>query len=211
MALGEGLRGIPEKERTQDLLFSGCMSRVWMRLEEKDGRLSLRTDSDTLILRGILFLLEDLLDERTCAEVGSAKIDLFREMDLESVFNGTRKKGMGSLVSRSRNSPESEETISERRKGMEITPLKREEICRVIEGKGRAERIPLLYDIWIYDNVFGYDAARREKWLSSKPCDVDEVFLQMPGTAEGYPEDPDFYWRCLDLSRRKKEGWTPGR
>ena len=99
MALGEGLRGIPEKERTQDLLFSGCMSRVWMRLEEKDGRLSLRTDSDTLILRGILFLLEDLLDERTCAEVGSAKIDLFREMDLESVFNGTRKKGMGSLVS----------------------------------------------------------------------------------------------------------------
>ena len=50
---------------------------------------------------------------------------------------------------------------------MEITPLKREEICRVIEGKGRAERIPLLYDIWIYDNVFGYDAARREKWLSS--------------------------------------------
>lgn len=89
---------------------------------------------------------------------------------------------------------------------MEITPLKREEICRVIEGKGRAERIPLLYDIWIYDNVFGYDVARREKWLSSKPCDVDEVFLQMPGTAEGYPEDPDFYWAMPGFVPKEEGG-----
>lgn len=35
--------------------------------------------------------------------------------------------------------------------------LKREDIIRVIEGKGAAERVPLLMDIWIYDNVFEND------------------------------------------------------
>ena len=72
--------------------------------------------------------------------------------------------------------------------------LKKEDVLRVIEGKGAAKRIPLLYDIWIYDNVFQNDAAKRNAWLEQYPCDVDEVFLQMPGMTEGPKEDPDFYW-----------------
>ena len=89
---------------------------------------------------------------------------------------------------------------------MRIRPLKREELCKVIDGKGRAERIPLLYDIWIYDNVFDYDGEKRKQWLSAYPCDVDEIFLQMPGTAEGYPEDPDFYWAAPGFVPKEEGG-----
>ena len=40
--------------------------------------------------------------------------------------------------------------------------LKREDIIRVIEGKGTAGRVPLLMDVWIYDNVFEGDPQKRE-------------------------------------------------
>ena len=66
----------------------------------------------------------------------------------------------------------------------------KEEIRQIIEGKGRGERIPMLYDLWIYGNVFGEDAQAHAKWQSQYPCDVDSIFLNMPGLAEGPAEDP---------------------
>ncbi len=73
-------------------------------------------------------------------------------------------------------------------------PLTREELIRVIEGKGKARRIPLLYDLWIYDNAFGCDPDAYQKWQAQYPCDAEEVHLKMPGITEGFPEDPDFFW-----------------
>ena len=43
--------------------------------------------------------------------------------------------------------------------------MTREEIKRVIEGKGQGLRVPLCYDFWIYPNAFGDDEAKRAKWL----------------------------------------------
>lgn len=76
----------------------------------------------------------------------------------------------------------------------EMETLKKEDITNVIEGKSAAERVPLLYDIWIYDNVFQNDPVRRREWLQNYPCDVDEIFLQMPGMTSGPKEDLNFYW-----------------
>lgn len=84
--------------------------------------------------------------------------------------------------------------------------LTREEINNVIEGKGRAERIPLLYDIWIYDDVFGEDAEAHQKWQAKYPCDVDHIFLNMPGMTEGYEEDPDFFWAPPGKSNQEGAG-----
>lgn len=84
--------------------------------------------------------------------------------------------------------------------------LKREDIIRVIEGKGAAERVPLLMDIWIYDNVFENDPEKREKWLSRYPRDIREVFLQMPGMFEAPAEDPDYCWTTKDMVKDETKG-----
>lgn len=75
-----------------------------------------------------------------------------------------------------------------------MNTLLREEIVKVIEGKGAAERIPLLYDIWIYDNVFHNNPKEREAWLSKYPCDIDRVFLEMPGMTEETSKYPEYCW-----------------
>ena len=72
--------------------------------------------------------------------------------------------------------------------------LTREEVKKVIDGNGRAKRVPLLYDLWIYDNMFGNDEMAHQKWQQQYPCDVDDVFLNMPGMTEGPKEDPDYFW-----------------
>lgn len=72
--------------------------------------------------------------------------------------------------------------------------LNRQDIIRIIEGKGAAERVPLLYDLWIYENMFDDDCQKRQDWLAQYPCDVDHKFLQFPGTTEGWKEDPSFFW-----------------
>lgn len=72
--------------------------------------------------------------------------------------------------------------------------LKREDIIGVIEGKGRAKRIPLLYDMWIFSNVFGNDGCAYREWQKQYPCDVDYVFLTMPDMTEGHDVDPGYFW-----------------
>lgn len=72
--------------------------------------------------------------------------------------------------------------------------LSREDIIKVIEGKGHAERVPLLYDLWIYNNAFGDDDEKWKKWQAQYPCDVDHVFMKLPGMTEGPEEDPDYFW-----------------
>lgn len=89
---------------------------------------------------------------------------------------------------------------------MQEKHLSRDEVARVIEGKGAARRVPLLYDLWIYDNAFGGDAAARTQWLSRYPCDVDEIFLTMPGMTEGPACDPDFFWAAPGTVYEEKGG-----
>lgn len=72
--------------------------------------------------------------------------------------------------------------------------MSREEIRRVIEGKGEGLRVPILYDFWIGKEVFHGDEARWKQWLEQYPRDIDTVFFGMPGSTEGPVEDPDYFW-----------------
>lgn len=72
--------------------------------------------------------------------------------------------------------------------------LNREDIIKVIEGKGHAKRVPLLYDLWIGQNMFDDSAEKWKTWQSQYPCDVDHIFVNMPGLTEGPKEDPNYFW-----------------
>ena len=74
--------------------------------------------------------------------------------------------------------------------------LTREEVIRVIEGKGAASRLPLYHDMWIHDILFDDDPAKREAWLSRYPQDINDIYINSPGRTRGPGEDPDFFWAC---------------
>ncbi len=84
--------------------------------------------------------------------------------------------------------------------------LTREEVIHVIEGKGKAERVPLLYDFWIYSNVFGEDEKMLRQWLSQYPCDAAQVPVYMPEVDVRPKEDPSYCWAPPGVDLRKDGG-----
>ena len=63
----------------------------------------------------------------------------------------------------------------------EMRSMSREEIRRVIEGKGEGLRVPILYDFWIGKEVFHGDEAGWRQWLEQYPRDIDSVFFRYAG------------------------------
>lgn len=59
-------------------------------------------------------------------------------------------------------------------------PLSKAEMKRVIEGKGKAKRIPMTYKFWINPTVFGEKEETARELLNTYPHDIDEVLVLMP-------------------------------
>ncbi len=75
-------------------------------------------------------------------------------------------------------------------------PLLREEVARVIEGRGSARRIPLMVHKWVYPEAFTDPATRTavEDLLARYPQDA--VFIRWRNVQlwDAPPDDPDYRW-----------------
>ena len=86
---------------------------------------------------------------------------------------------------------------------MTYAPLRRDDMIRVIEGKGRAERIPLLFHVWINANAF--DGRKRDavaRLLSECPMDAQMINLNLPSNHEAPADDPSYRWSYRNQSKR---------
>lgn len=90
------------EERTEERLVRGCQSRVWLDMKLRDGRFYLRADSGTLIIRGVLALLCELLNGRPAAEVAAARLDFLQRTELTATFADTRRQGLAAVLGRIR-------------------------------------------------------------------------------------------------------------
>lgn len=85
--------------------------------------------------------------------------------------------------------------------------LTKQEVKNVIEGKGAAMRPPILYDLWIGNNVFQWDEKAREEWLSEYPRDIADVFLNIPDLTNAPADDPNYRWSGRDKKNMDDKGW----
>ncbi len=80
-------------------LQRGCQSRVWVRLESEDGLYHMRATSDTLIIRGVLYVMMELFNGVPTAEIAEAEFDFLEACGIKEHFSDTRATGIGSVVS----------------------------------------------------------------------------------------------------------------
>ena len=80
-----------------EYLQRGCQSRVWLRCEERDGCVWLSATSDTLIIRGILYILGELYNGVGLDEVAASQLDVLRELGIAEHFTDARQSGIGSI------------------------------------------------------------------------------------------------------------------
>jgi cysteine desulfuration protein SufE len=80
-------------------LQSGCQSQVWLALDAHDGVFSMRATSDTLIIRGILYIMQELFNGVPLEEIAQSDIDFLDELGIAEHFSDTRQLGIRSIAS----------------------------------------------------------------------------------------------------------------
>ena len=96
--LGKGLEPFPEEKKTEDRLIKGCQSRVWLDVEDRDGRLLFSADSDAIITKGIISLLIGVYSGRTREEIAGDDFGFVSEIGLKENLSPTRANGLVSMI-----------------------------------------------------------------------------------------------------------------
>jgi len=76
--------------------------------------------------------------------------------------------------------------------------LTREEVISVIEGRGRASRVPMYYHGWVNSGVFGENSEKVAEYLREYPFDFEMVHLQMPDKYNAPADAPSYRFMHRD-------------
>lgn len=102
--LGNTLPDYPEAEKTPQNLIEGCQSRVWINASRDDsGHVHFQADSDAMIVKGIVSLLLQVLNDHTPDEILGADLYFIDKIGLSTHLSPTRSNGLLAMVKQIRN------------------------------------------------------------------------------------------------------------
>lgn len=96
--MGSGQEPLPEEYKTEQNLIDGCQSRVWLQADYREGRVVFRTESDALIVKGIVDLLVRVLSGHTPQEILDADLYFIDRIGLKEHLSPTRSNGLVAML-----------------------------------------------------------------------------------------------------------------
>lgn len=96
--LGEEQAPLADADKTEQNLIDGCQSRVWIVCEEKDGKLHFRADSDALIVKGLVALVLQVVNDHRPDEIYAADLYFIERIGLRDHLSPTRSNGLVAMV-----------------------------------------------------------------------------------------------------------------
>lgn len=101
--LGNSLPPIDEQYKTPDHLIEGCQSRVWLNAElTPEGTVHYTADSDAIIVKGIISLLIQVLDNQKPDDIVNANLHFIDDIGLSEHLSPTRSNGLLAMVKQMR-------------------------------------------------------------------------------------------------------------
>lgn len=92
-------KGMPEEEKLPTRLVEGCQSHVWLKIDrDEHDRFYFVSDSDTLIVKGVLSLLQEMFCGQSCEDVAGAEIRFLQETAIMDTFESDRQKGLSYVI-----------------------------------------------------------------------------------------------------------------
>lgn len=84
--------------KTDDKLVAGCQSQVWLDICCENGKMQIQADSNTLVIRGVLAILIELLSGCTPEEVCGVELYIFSKTAIMETFSSERVGGVGTVI-----------------------------------------------------------------------------------------------------------------
>lgn len=95
---GNKLPALDEKYKTPENIIKGCQSRVWLQADYENGKLHFQTESDAIIVKGLLALVIRVFNNRTFDEILNADLRFIKEIGLTEHLSPTRSNGLLSVI-----------------------------------------------------------------------------------------------------------------
>lgn len=96
--LGNELKPLDDKYKTESNLIDGCQSRVWLQADYNDGKIYFTAESDALIVKGIIALLIRVLSGHTPKEIIDADLYFIERIGLKDHLSPTRSNGLLAMI-----------------------------------------------------------------------------------------------------------------
>ena len=98
LKLSSFLPVMSEEERAECEEVKGCQSHVWLRIFSKDGAFFMDAESDTMLIRGLLYLVRKVVSGQAVKDVAACELYFLSDSGLTESLNADRRKGMGYIV-----------------------------------------------------------------------------------------------------------------
>lgn len=96
--MGQDLPAMDTSLKTDDRLVQGCQSSVWFDIHCKDGNLVFSADSDSLIVKGMVAILNEILNNQPAEEVLKADMSFFETLGLWRHISSQRSNGLTAMM-----------------------------------------------------------------------------------------------------------------
>ncbi len=96
--MGGELEPLEEKYKTPENIIEGCQSRVWIQCDHQEGRMSMKADSDALIVKGIIALLLRVLNNHSPQEILDSELYFIDSIGLREHLSPTRSNGLLAMI-----------------------------------------------------------------------------------------------------------------
>ncbi len=95
---GRKLEALENCFKVESNQVRGCQSSVWLHPECIDGKMHYTADSDTLITKGMIALLLDVLNHRQPRDIVDADLYFIRKTGLSTHLSPSRANGLAAIV-----------------------------------------------------------------------------------------------------------------
>ena len=100
--LGKKSSGLPPEKRTDKNKVNGCISQAWIIADKQtDDTYNFQTDSDAMIVKGLLFILQRLFNGQRKEDIVSIDgQNILDHIGLEGTISSQRTNGFGAAINK---------------------------------------------------------------------------------------------------------------
>lgn len=84
--------------KTEDYRYKGCQANVWLFVDTDASVFYMEADSDSLLIKGMLYILRELFHEQPLSEIISLEEDVIDTLGISNLFTSERILGLTGIL-----------------------------------------------------------------------------------------------------------------
>ncbi len=98
--IGKTSKTLDEKDKIEENLVQGCTSKLWLVFQKDKDNIILHTDSDTVIVRGLAKIIENIFSNEKVQDILDFDIDILKDLGLTQIITPSRQNGIGNMINK---------------------------------------------------------------------------------------------------------------